>query len=82
MAWRAKFENKTAVYDGDLQILHLSRQLKATEQRFRYDVQAANRKLKSNVLLLACNYPIQQAVNLIVDRRLLCATNPSASNVG
>jgi hypothetical protein len=80
MAWRVKIERLTVVYDGDLQILHLSQQLKATEQRCRHAVQDISLKLKSNVLSMECNYPIQEAVNVIFDRRLLSAANPSASN--
>jgi hypothetical protein len=31
MAWRAKIKSLTVAYDGDLQILRLSQQLKAIE---------------------------------------------------
>jgi hypothetical protein len=70
----------TVVYDGDLQIFYLSQPLKATEQRCRHVVQGISLKLKSNVLSLERNYLIQDVVDVIFDRRLLCATNPSANN--
>jgi hypothetical protein len=79
MAGRAKIEKLTAVYDGDLQILHLSQSLKAFHQFCRNDVQLISLRLKpkSNVLSMKRNYTIQQVVHKI--RRLLRATKPSAN---
>jgi hypothetical protein len=57
MTGRAKGESLMMVHDGDVQILHLSQQLKAIEQRCRHLLQAISREVKSNVLLLECNDP-------------------------